>query len=134
MQNITSAVELKNAIQLLEVEQAIKGQLVKEQFFITYESLRPVNLLRSTIKEVVTSPNLYGNIIDTAIGMATGYLSKKMVIGSSGNIFKKLIGSALQVGVTNVVSQHTDIIRSFGQYIFQHIFNTKDHNKQENGE
>ena len=30
MQKITSSTELKNAIQLLEEEQAIKGQLLKE--------------------------------------------------------------------------------------------------------
>ena len=46
MQNITSTAGLKNAIQLLEAEQAVKGQLLKEQFYITYESLKPVNLLK----------------------------------------------------------------------------------------
>jgi hypothetical protein len=50
MQNITSVNGLKNAIQLLEVEQDLQGQQLKEQFYITYESLRPVNLLRNTLK------------------------------------------------------------------------------------
>jgi len=39
MENITSAAGLKNAIQLLEAEQADKGQLLKAQFYLTYESL-----------------------------------------------------------------------------------------------
>jgi len=36
MQNITSSAELKNAIQLLEVEQAANGLLLKEQFNLIY--------------------------------------------------------------------------------------------------
>ena len=47
MQNITSAAELKDAIQLLEAEQSIKGQLLRELLFLTYEGLKPVNLLKN---------------------------------------------------------------------------------------
>ena len=36
MQKLTSASELRNAIQLLEAEQAENGQLLKEQFYLTY--------------------------------------------------------------------------------------------------
>jgi hypothetical protein len=54
MQNITSIAELKNAIQLLEVKQADKGQLLKEQFFLTFESLKPANLLRSTVNDIAS--------------------------------------------------------------------------------
>ena len=126
MQNITSTAELKNAIQLLEAEQAVKGQLLKEQFYLTYESLKPVNLLKSTLKDIASSPYLIDNILGTAMGLATGYLSKKIVVGASGNIFRKLFGSVLQFGVTNVVAQHPDAIKSFGQFIFQHIFRKKE--------
>ena len=87
MENITSKNSLKNAIQLLEVEQAIQGQLLKEQFYLTCESLKPVNLIKSTLKDIVLSPNLIDRILGNAIGLATGYLSKKIFIGTSGNIF-----------------------------------------------
>jgi len=126
MERITSSAGLKNAIQLLEVEQSIKGQLLREQFFLTYESLKPVNLLRSTLSDVASSPYLIENIIGNAMGLATGYLSKKIFIGASGNIFRKLFGSILQFGVTNVVAQHPDAIKSIGQFIFQHVFRKKD--------
>ncbi len=126
MQNINSVAGLKNAIQLLEVEQAINGQLLKEQFYLTYESLKPVNLLKGTLKDITSSPYLIENILGTAIGLATGYLSKKIVVGASGNIIRKLFGSVLQLGVTNAVAQHPDGIKSIGQFIFQHIFRKKD--------
>ena len=125
MQNITSAAELKNAIQLLEIEQAVKGQLLKEQFYLTYESLKTVNLLKSTLMEVVTSPFLIDNIIGTVMGIATGYISKKIFIGASGTIFKKLLSPILKLGITSAIAQPTHIIKSLGQFVFQRFQHKK---------
>lgn len=126
MQNITSAAELKNAIQLLEAEQGIKGQLLKEQLYITYESLKPVNLLRHTLKEISSSPYLVDNISGTAMGLLSGFLSKKIFVGTSGNLIRKLIGSILQFGVTNAVAHNSDVIKSVGQALLQHFFRKKN--------
>jgi hypothetical protein len=134
MQNITSVATLKNAIQLLEVEQAAKEQLLREQFHLTYESLKPVNLIRSSIQDITSSPWLIENIIGTALGLATGYLSKEIVVGASVNRFRKLIGSVLQFGVTNLISQHAEDIKSFGQSVFQSIFHKKEHIPHEQSE
>jgi hypothetical protein len=131
MQNITSTAGLKNAIQLLEVEQAIKGQLLKEQFQITYESLKPINMLKSTLKDIISSPSLKDNLLSTTVGLAGGYLTKKIAVGATGKIFRKLIGSVLQFGVTSVVTQHPDAIKSFGKFIIQHISRKKERNSNE---
>ena len=130
MQNITSAAGLKDAIQLLEVEQATKGQLLKEHFYLTYESLKPVNLLKGTLNDISSSPYLIDNILGTAMGLATGYLSKKILIGASSNKFRKLIGSILQFGVINFVAQHSDTIKSFSRVIFQHFLRKKELNSK----
>ena len=82
MQKIESVAELKNAIQVLEVEQSDKGQLLKEQFFITYKSLRPGNLLRSTMKDIASSPYLFDNILGAAMGLVSGFIIKKIIYWS----------------------------------------------------
>ncbi|MCF8371564.1 MAG: hypothetical protein K9H64_08070 [Bacteroidales bacterium] len=128
MQNITTATELKNAIQTLESDYAIQEKLLKAQFHLTYESIKPINLIKSTIKDITSSPYLIDNMIGTAIGLSTGYVTKLIVVGSKGNVFKKLLGSVLQFGVTNLVAQNADTIKSYGQLIFQNIFNKKDMN------
>lgn len=128
MEYLTSAEELKNAIQLLEAEQADKGQLLKEQFLLTYDSLRPVNLLKSALNDIESSPYLLDNILSTGLGLATGYLSKKVIIGSSVNKFRKLIGSVLQFGIINFVARHHDAIKSFGRFFFQNIHRKKEIN------
>jgi len=87
MQNIDSFVELRYTLQILEIERSEKALLLKEQFYITYESLKPVNLIRSSLKELFLSPNLMNNLVGTTVGVASGYLSKKIVSGSSEDLF-----------------------------------------------
>ena len=125
MGKISSLAVLQETIEILEVEREIEGRILKEQFQLTYERFKPVNLLRSTLLEVTSTPYLLNNVVDTAIGLATGYLSKKMVIGASGNIFRKLLGIVVQLGVTNSVAQHPYTIRSIGQFIYQHFLGKK---------
>ena len=126
MQNIKSSVELKNAIQLLEIDRSIKEQLLKVQFHVIYESVRPINIIKNTIKDITSSPILSENLLGSMIGLATGFISKKIVVGSSGNIFKKLLGSVIQFGVTNVVSNHNDTIKIISQSIVKHFFRKKE--------
>lgn len=129
MENITSAIGLKNAIQQLEVEQTIEGQLLKEQFHITYERFKPINLLKNTIYEITTSPHLFDRILGTTVGLATGFVSRKvLMIGASGNLVRKLLASVMQLGVTNVVSHNPDTIKSIGQHMMQHFLHKKEIN------
>jgi hypothetical protein len=126
MQTINSIAGLKESIQLLEAEQSIKGQILKDQLFLTYESLKPGNLLKYTLKEISSSPNMIDNLAGTAMGLLGGYISKKIIVGASGNIIRKLIGSILQFGVTNVIAQNSEVIKSLGQTLFQHFIHRKE--------
>jgi hypothetical protein len=130
MQNITSAAALKDAILLLESEQVIKGQLLKDQIFLTYESLKPVNLIRNALKEISSSPSLIDNISGAAMGLAGGFLSEKMFVGASGNLIRRLIGSILRFGVTNAVAQNSGVIKSAGLAILRHFFQKKQINSE----
>jgi hypothetical protein len=128
MNNIHSVADLKDAIRVLEIEQASKGQLLKEQFHHTYESLKPVNLLTSSLRDISSSPYLIENILSTAIGLATGYLAKKIVAGKSSNIPRKIFGLLLQVSASNLVAQNTEAIKKMGQLLYQKIFHKKETN------
>ena len=130
MQTITSIEELKSSIQLLEIEQAIKEQALKEQFYQTYDALKPVSILKNTMKEITSSPYLVENILGAATGMATGYLSKKIIVGASGSIVRKIVGSVLQFGITNLVAQHPDKIKEIGHFLYQRIFRKKKLNSE----
>ena len=133
MQNITTVAGLRDAIRVLEVEQASKGQLLKEQLSVVYESLMPVNILRNTLKKFFGKSDLIDNLSGSAMGAASGLLMKKIFIGKSGNAFKKLMGSFLQMGISNIVTQNSDLIKSIGHGIIQYLFHNKPEGKSRVG-
>jgi hypothetical protein len=134
MQTISNSDALKQSILILEEEQAVKGQALKQQFLLTYESLKPINIIRSAVHEFTESPGGIDNIMGTGVGLLTGFLSKKVFVGTSGNLFRKLIGSFLQFGVSNLVANHPDSIKSVGQFIFNKFRRSKEHKPGEEEE
>ncbi|MBN1989338.1 MAG: hypothetical protein JW783_08085 [Bacteroidales bacterium] len=118
MANITSTTELKNAIVALETEQRAKGVELKEQFSVAYKSVDPIDLIKETIKGGIISPGVIENIIVGGVGLASGYLTRKIFVGSSANLIKKLLGSALQLGATALVTQNAQTIKYVGQLLF----------------
>ena len=122
MENISCAAELKLAIREKQFELDVQGQVLKEEFFIVYESLKPISLIKSTVTEITSSPYLIDNMLGAVMGMLSGYVSKKIAVGTSPNLFRKIMGSLLQFGVTNLVAQHPDVLKNFGQLIIEKIF------------
>lgn len=136
MERITTVAGLRNAIKVLEIEHSAEELLLKDQFHLVYESLKPANIIKSTLKDIISSSTSYfpGSFSGTAIGAASGFLLKKFFVGSSGNVFKKLIGNLLQVGVTNIAARKSDTINSLGQSLLQRIFHRKERNTEESDE
>jgi hypothetical protein len=122
MENINSAAELKLAIQAKQFEHAIQGQLLKEELSIAFESLKPISLIKNTLSEITSSPYLIENMLGAIGGLVSGYVSKKIAVGTSHNVFRKVLGSVLQFSVTNLVAQHPEILKNFGQMIIEKIF------------
>jgi hypothetical protein len=102
---------LNETIALLEYRQEQELRMLKEQFELTYDSLKPLNIIKKAFGEMTTSTELKGNIINNVIGMSTGYLTKKLILGSSHNPFKRILGNVLQFVITNVVTKHTDNLK-----------------------
>ncbi len=123
---------LAEAISLLENKQAEELKLLKEQFHQTYESLKPINLIKSTFQEVQASPNIKRDVLNTAVGLATGYLSKKVLTNDSSQTpIKKMLGTILQFAIAKVVSSNSDSIINSGESFIQGIMKNKTTAKQE---
>lgn len=122
MENINSAAELKLAIQAKQFEHAIQGELLKDQLMIAFESLKPISLIKNTLSELTSSPYLIENMMSAITGLATGYVSKKIAVGTSHNVFRKIMGSVLQFSVTNLIAQHPEVLKNLGQIIIEKIF------------
>jgi len=128
MQNINSAAQMKIAIQQVELKHTIQGQLIKEEFFLTIESLKPATIIKNALSDIATSPYLIDNMLSTTMAMVTGYLSKKIAVGASDSPFRKAMGAVLQFGVTNIVAQHPEMFKTVGQFLMKLMIHKKEKN------
>ena len=126
MNKINQTEALNKTIAALQEKKEIEFSLLKEQFQITYESLKPINLIKSTLANVASSPELKNNVLNNVIGLTTGYISKKVILGNTRNPIKILLGSLFQFAIANVVSKHTESLKSTGEIILKRIFRNKD--------
>jgi len=122
MKNRSYKTELQDAIQLLEAEKSLKFDLMKTQFQQTTQSLRPANIIQHTIKDISSSPYIVDNLLSGGVGLVTGFISKKIAIGGSHNIIKRVLGNVIQFGVTNLIAQNPKTIWSIGQFISHRFF------------
>ena len=118
--------ELKASIVLLEAKQAEEGALLKEQFKITYESLKPANLIKNALGELTDSTDFKPDLMGETLSLAIGYLSKKAVVGSSTNPLRKIFGTLLQMGVTSVISNNAEGIKSSAINLINNIFKKQE--------
>jgi hypothetical protein len=130
MQNIITENDLRVAILQLESRQADEGKVLKAQFLVAVESIKPINLIRSTLMEAAESTDLQDNMINSSIGLSAGYLSKVLFQGFSNSPLKKLLGTALMFGIKNLVAQNPEIVKSLGRGLFKIVRNIlNDHDK-----
>jgi hypothetical protein len=124
MQNITSSIGLKEAIQQLENKRAVEGQLLKEQFNDAYVSLKPANLIK-TLTQTVASPGIISNILIATLGLSAGFFTKRIFASTSGKFLKKVFGSILLYSVTRIVTRKPEVIKSFWHQMVQRFFMNK---------
>ena len=121
MDNITTYNELKKSIEALENRQLQEVTIIKNEFSDGLEKLKPGNLVKSTLSSVSKSVGIKESLIATTIGLVAGYVSKKVVIGSSHNPIKKLAGTLVLIAITNIVTKHPEQIKSAGRTIIKLI-------------
>ncbi len=129
MQKTTAAEALKKSILVLEQRKIEEGKLLQEQFAITYQSLKPINIIRKVISDFAEPAGLKENLMQTITGLVSGYFSRKILVRSSKNPFLRLAGVFLQYGVTNFVAKHSDTIKTIGTYYLNQLTNISRDNK-----
>jgi hypothetical protein len=119
MGTITTQHELRAAIIHLEYQQTEEGKALKEQFQTVYNSVKPANIILNTIKDLGESSIIKDGILNTSVGFGTGYLSKMIFQSTVNSPLKKLLGSALMFGITNLVTKNPEGIKLMASKIFK---------------
>ncbi len=111
---ITNTAGLKSAIAELQAKSESQKIILRQQFNEVIESIKPVNLLKSTVKDIAESPGIAKAAIGTTVAIGAGVLSKKMIIGTSTNIFKRMLGGVVQFVVAKSIANNSDAIAGKG--------------------
>lgn len=111
--------KLARDLLLLEAKRSNDWDDLTEEVREGFESLRPINLIKSTVKEMTEAPDIKGGVGKVAIGMATGYLLKKIFFRSSHNPLKNIAATAFQTLATNIATRNSDKIKEGGIDVFE---------------
>ncbi|MDO8928592.1 MAG: hypothetical protein Q7J86_06440 [Bacteroidota bacterium] len=126
MEKQNAVTKLKESIRILEIRQAEEGQQFNAQLRITYESLKPINLIKNSIKDLADSFEIKNSLFETIFSIVSGYFAQRMIVSSKSNIFKKLLGVLMQFGVNNIVLRNIETIRIFVSNLFEKIINPNE--------
>lgn len=121
MQKISTEIDLRDAIIILEGKQAREKENLREQMNDTFESMNPVNLIKSTLSEVISSPEVKTDLLNTAVGLTAGYVTKAIFESVSHSPMRKLFGTVLMIGITNAVTKHPDVVKALGHKFFKMV-------------
>lgn len=132
MKRIENVAQLKEEIALLEIQHGMEKKALKATIAEVKDALRPVNLIKSTVKEVGSSTkDVQGRFIGAMLGLAVGYLTRKAVFGKAQGPIKKAAGTLLQMGIAGVVSRNSGGLRALGTNLLKRIINRRKKEKRE---
>lgn len=111
MQVIKDNKSLAEAIAHFESVKKSEGNLLKEHFKFTIHSLNPINIVKEKFNETIHAPGIKGKILSSIFGIATGYFTNNLIVGSSSNPLKKIVGSFVQNKVASLSTLNTDDVK-----------------------
>ncbi len=114
MSKINPEDSLSAKIAALEQKKQNEFQSLKQQLRTTGESMKPGNLIKGALRDVTASPQLKSLVIKTVIGLAVGYVAKRLIAKSQKKTKNQVLGNALQYGVTFLASNQGTLLRTAG--------------------
>jgi len=121
MSTITNSAQLKAYIQLKKIENVEAGQKLKNDFFLTYESFKPLNIIKNTLKQVFKSEDIQSDIISSGISLAANYASSMLAENNKPKPVKNLLSNLSQMALT-AIANNPETFKSIGSQIIDLIF------------
>lgn len=123
--NINNAEELKEAIRQLEIKKAVQEQELTDGFHAKMESLKPGNLIKSSLGSIGRS-DLLMPALKTAGSIGLGLLTNKFIGGAAaargaGSVFSSIMRQQAGRAVIN----NFDKIKAYGAAIYRNLFTKK---------
>ena len=114
MSKVNPTESLNASIAMLEQKKTEEFQTLKDQLRSTGESLKPANLIKGAIREVTGSSQVRSVLIKAALGLAAGFIAKKIVTRTQHNKKNRIVGNALQYGLAFLASNQNNLLKTAG--------------------
>ena len=114
MQTLNSLQTLEVHIASLEREQKEKKEAIKAEFEDLKQSLNPANMLRKLFRSVNESPDVKADMLKGAIGLGTGFLTNKLLLGKINGPFKAILATILPAVMTKAAVDVPEKIKDNG--------------------
>lgn len=82
--------ELSEKITLLRQKKQFEWQLLQEQFKSTKENLKPANIIKNSLKEVISSPEIKSSLVNAAINLSTKFITTNFFSNPLNSPIKKI--------------------------------------------
>lgn len=125
MEKIKTFAGLRAAIAELEARQEEQAMQLRYQADLAYESLKPVNLIKSVFSESSGPPNIKGNLLSNSIGLSAGYIAKLVIEGAMRRPLNRFVGTAIMFGIQSLISKNPNTLRTLGAGIFSLLRNKR---------
>lgn len=102
MKTITNSQELDEKINFLREKRNQELEQLKNQFHTTYESFKPLNFIKDTFHDMVTSPEVKTDMVSGVFDLTTNFLSSRIGLGPN-NPLKSLVRKGLNFVVGKLI-------------------------------
>jgi hypothetical protein len=119
MSNNKTSEALQKTIEYFELEHETQKALLKEQFHHTFESIKPVNMLKEAVQDLRKSPEKLEDIVVPLLGLGTGYLTKRLIAGKSEDPTRQALADAVSTTIASLIVQHPHEVMAAGRFILE---------------
>jgi hypothetical protein len=114
---VKNADDLAQAIADLELKAAAQEQDLRKSFVAVSENLTPLNLVKDGLRSVFSGEHKE-DLVNILIGLGTGFLSRRLILGKPSGFVGKTVGKAIQWGMAGLVSKNAEKIKEVaGEWI-----------------
>ena len=94
----------------LEADCVYRKLMLDHEIQETIHKLNPLNLLKESVNGFKSNKGIKDELIGATAGLTIGALTKFILIGNSHNPVKKIVGTAVQFGVSMAITKNPKLV------------------------
>lgn len=123
---------MEKNIELFDIEERIvelteKNNRDRQEVVLAYKiamnEIQPMNLIKSSLQDLISTPGLGKALLTTGLGMAANYISKQIAEENEEHHSKSTFASFMQVGISALTSKNPQNYKSIGLLLIKSLIN-----------